>query len=219
MRNKGLVAIMMIALLLISSVAMAGGNFYIPGSRDNEGGLGEDGKSFDKLHINNRVVFEGATSDGFEATLVAPDPGSDITYTLPAASGTLATTAGGDVTLTDTYLFVGSSSNLAVGVTMSGDVEITNAGVTNLVADSVNASTLITNIVTMTIAGPHTGQEIEVESGSILMGTQIISGFSNDITLDKNFYPADGDIWLVNVSQSDTGDTLIINGVFARPAQ
>jgi len=40
----------------------------------------------------NSIIFEGATADAHELTLQAPDVSSDITVTLPNASGTLATT-------------------------------------------------------------------------------------------------------------------------------
>lgn len=43
------------------------------------------------INVNNQVVFEGATADGFETTLSVIDPTADNTLTLPDASGTLAT--------------------------------------------------------------------------------------------------------------------------------
>jgi hypothetical protein len=41
----------------------------------------------------NSIIFEGATADANELTLLAPDVTSDITVTLPNASGTLAITS------------------------------------------------------------------------------------------------------------------------------
>lgn len=38
---------------------------------------------------SSRFVFEGATADGFETTLIAADPGADATVTLPAVTGTM----------------------------------------------------------------------------------------------------------------------------------
>jgi len=43
------------------------------------------------INVNNQVIFEGATADGFETTLSVIDPTADRTVTLPDASGTLAT--------------------------------------------------------------------------------------------------------------------------------
>lgn len=43
------------------------------------------------INVNNQVIFEGATADGFETTLSVIDPTADNTLTLPDASGTLAT--------------------------------------------------------------------------------------------------------------------------------
>ena len=41
----------------------------------------------------NPLIFEGATSDGFQTTLAVADPGADRTITLPNATGTVALTA------------------------------------------------------------------------------------------------------------------------------
>ena len=41
----------------------------------------------------NPLIFEGATSDGFQTTLAVDDPGADRTITLPNATGTVALTA------------------------------------------------------------------------------------------------------------------------------
>jgi len=51
----------------------------------------------------NKIIIEGATADAHELTLQAPDVTSDITVTLPNASGTLALT---------TQLFSGSYTDL-----------------------------------------------------------------------------------------------------------
>lgn len=218
MSNKGLVALIMIAMIMIASVAVAGGNFYIPGSRDGEGGIGEDGKSFLNIHGTTDITMEGATSDAYEAIIRIPDPASDIVYTMPAASGTLATTTGGDVTLTDTFLFVGSSSNLAVGVTVSGDVAITNAGVTTLAVNSVSAPQLgLINVVTATVLAGQTGVDLNVEPGSLFLNFEQISGFTNDATLNKNSYDSASGAWIINTSTTIGATTLVINGTFLRP--
>jgi hypothetical protein len=44
------------------------------------------------VNVNNQVIFEGSTADGFETTLTAIDPTADRTISLPNESGTLLTT-------------------------------------------------------------------------------------------------------------------------------
>jgi hypothetical protein len=43
------------------------------------------------VNVNNQVIFEGSTADGFETTLTAIDPTADRTISLPNESGTLLT--------------------------------------------------------------------------------------------------------------------------------
>ena len=50
------------------------------------------------INTSNGIIFEGATADNFETTLVATDPTADRTITLKNASGTLAFTS--DITYT-----------------------------------------------------------------------------------------------------------------------
>ena len=48
------------------------------------------------------IVFEGATADAYETTLLATDPTADRTITLPNVTGTVLTTANSDVGTTTT---------------------------------------------------------------------------------------------------------------------
>lgn len=43
---------------------------------------------------SNGFIFEGATADGFESTVVSADPGADVTVTIPATTGTVAVSGG-----------------------------------------------------------------------------------------------------------------------------
>ena len=53
------------------------------------------------LSINENIVFEGATADGFETTLTATDSTADATITIPNTTGTMVTTGdAGSVTST-----------------------------------------------------------------------------------------------------------------------
>jgi hypothetical protein len=58
----------------------------------------------------NKIIIEGATADAHELTLQAPDVTSDITVTLPNASGTLALTT--DVSTAITNLVSSAPSTL-----------------------------------------------------------------------------------------------------------
>jgi hypothetical protein len=60
------------------------------------------------------VVFEGATADAFETTLVVVDPTDDRTITLPNATGTLALTT--DITVTP------SSTNTLTNKTLTSPI-------------------------------------------------------------------------------------------------
>ena len=109
------------------------------------------------------LVFEGSTVDAFETTLTVADPTtSDKTITLPNVTGTVITTGdAGTVTgtmlandtiqnvdiksdaaiaftkladLTSAQIIVGNGSNKATSVAVTGDIAITNAGVTSIAA-------------------------------------------------------------------------------------
>ncbi len=58
----------------------------------------------------NKIIIEGATADAHELTIQAPDVASDITVTLPNASGTLATTT--DISTAITNLVSSAPSTL-----------------------------------------------------------------------------------------------------------
>ena len=112
------------------------------------------------------LVFEGATADAFETTLTVADPTtSDKTITLPNVTGTVITTGDtGTVTstmlldgtilnadinasaaiafsklaaLTSAQILVGNGSNVAAAVAVTGDIAITNAGVTSIAAGAI----------------------------------------------------------------------------------
>mgnify|MGYP001619768576 CR=1 FL=1 len=54
--------------------------------------LGVDGRSWKQIYLGgssaNPIVFEGATSNAYETSIVVTDPTADRTITLPNASGT-----------------------------------------------------------------------------------------------------------------------------------
>ena len=110
-------------------------------------------------------TFEGATADGFETTLAVVDPTADRTITFPDITGTVITTADtGTVTstmiangtivdadinssaaiafsklasLASANILVGNASGVPTSTTVSGDVTITNAGVTAIASNVI----------------------------------------------------------------------------------
>jgi len=122
------------------------------------------------------IVFEGSTADDYETTLTCVDPTSDHTITLPNVTGTVVTTGDtGSVTstmiadgtivnadinanagiafsklanLTSGNILVGSSGNVPTSVAVTGDVTISNTGVTSIASGvivnaDINASAAI----------------------------------------------------------------------------
>ena len=131
------------------------------------------------------LSFEGATANAFETTIAVVDPTADRTITLPDISGTVITT--GDTgtvtstmllngtildadinasaaiaysklaTLTSGNIVLGSSANVATSTAVTGDVTISNTGVTaiasGVIVDAdINASAAIVDTKLATIA-------------------------------------------------------------------
>ena len=120
-----------------------------------------------ELHIGETgsLVFEGATANTAETTIGVVDPTADRTINFPNVSGTVVTTgdtgtvtsamiADGTVvnadisatagiaysklaTLTSAHLIVGNSSNVPTVTTVTGDVTISNTGVTAITAGAI----------------------------------------------------------------------------------
>lgn len=98
------------------------------------------------ISTGGTLILEGATANDFETTLTVTDPTADRTITFPDVTGNVVTTGdtgtvtnamlGGSIAytklaaLTGGNIIVGNGSNVATSVAMSGDVTISNAGVT-----------------------------------------------------------------------------------------
>jgi hypothetical protein len=131
------------------------------------------------------LSFEGSTANAFELSLAVVDPTADRTITLPDTTGTVVTTGDtGSVTstmllngtivdadvnasaaiaysklatLTSGNIVLGSSANIATSTSVTGDVTISNLGVTAIasgviVNDDINASAGIVDTKLATIA-------------------------------------------------------------------
>ena len=111
------------------------------------------------------LVFEGATADPSETTIGVVDPTADRTINFPDVSGTVVTTGdtetvtstmiadgtivNGDIsatagisysklaTLTSAHLLIGNASNVPTATAVTGDITISNSGVTAITAGSI----------------------------------------------------------------------------------
>lgn len=92
-------------------------------------------------------AFEGSTDNAYETYLAATDPTADRTITFPDASGTVVLSGAivnADINaaaaiafsklaaLTSANILVGNSSNVATSAAVTGDVTISNTGVTSI---------------------------------------------------------------------------------------
>lgn len=143
------------------------------------------------INTANGVIFEGATADAYETSLIAADPTADRTITLPNASGEvpLFSSSGNDkITATGAELnvldgFAGVTADLtyakdlrATGVTTT-EFDILDgltASTTELnIMDGVTASTAELNIMDGVTA---TTAEINLIDGGASVGTTALAG-------------------------------------------
>lgn len=95
------------------------------------------------------IVGAGTVNQGAIYSLVEPLPqfiGVDTFFYVAGA----VNTGGLSDTLASGNIFVGNASNVATGVTMSGDATMSNAGALTIAALAVNAAKLATGAVTTT---------------------------------------------------------------------
>lgn len=155
------------------------------------------------------LAFEGSTDNAYETYIAAADPTADRTITLPDRSGTVITD--GDtgtvtntmlagsialsklVSLTSGNIIIGSSGNVATAVAVTGDVTITNAGVTAIAADT------IVNADINSSAAIAFSKLAALNSGSLLVGNA--SNVATAVTMS-------GDVTITN-----TGVAAISTGV------
>jgi hypothetical protein len=166
-------------------------------------------------------VFEGATDNTFETTLGVVDPTADRTINLPNVSGTVITTgdtgtvtstmiADGTITNTDINasaaiaysklasltsgnIVLGDATNVATSTAVTGDVTISNTGVTSI------ASGAIVNADINASAAISYSKLASLTSGNILIGNASNVPTSTAVTGD--------------VTISNTGVTSISSGV------
>lgn len=170
------------------------------------------------------LVFEGATDNAFETTLGVIDPTADRTINLPDISGTVITTGDtGTVTstmlvdgtivnadinasaaidysklapLTSGNIVLGNSSNVATSTAVSGDVTISNAGVTAI------SSGVIVNADISASAAIDYSKLAALTSGNILIGNASNVATSTAVT---------GDITISNAGVTAIASGAIVN--------
>ena len=97
-------------------------------------------------------AFEGSSPNAFETFLAVVDPTADRTITFPDATGTVVLSGSivnADInasaaiafsklaTLSSANILVGNGSNVATSVAVTGDVTISNAGVTSIATGAI----------------------------------------------------------------------------------
>ncbi len=87
----------------------------------------------------NNIYFEGSSADGNEIALTAADPGSDLTVTLPAITGTLASLAGSQ-TFTGAKTF-NATTTFDGAIAANTDIDLTFAAAENMTLTNSSAST------------------------------------------------------------------------------
>lgn len=170
-----------------------------------------DSPTFAGLALNGGIAFEGATANDFETAFVAIDPTADRTISLPDTSGTVVTT-GDTGTVTSTMISNGTivnadinalagielsklatstagniivynASGIPTSVTESGDITISDAGVT-----AISSGVIVNADVNASAAIAHT-KLADASPGQVLLGTTTTGAItattiSGDITID-----------------------------------
>ena len=96
------------------------------------------------------IVFEGATADAYETTVLATDPTADRTITLPNATGTVITTGNSDTPTTTTSSGDADFVLVDDGGTLK-KITPTNLGITGATAaDDIGAGDAAVNFTTTT---------------------------------------------------------------------
>lgn len=152
--------------------------------------------------------FEGSSDNEYETAIDVVDPTADRTITLPDASGTVALSgsiANADIasnaaiaysklaTLSSGNIVLGNSSNVATSTAITGDVTISNTGVTSI------ASGAIVNADINASAGIDYSKLATLTAGNVVLGNASNVATSTAISGD--------------ISISDSGVTSIAGGV------
>ena len=142
------------------------------------------------IETSNGVVFEGTTADAHETTLIASDPSTDRTITLPNKSGTVAMTS--DITGTNSGTNTGDETTASINA-----LDITEVGT---ISSGVWQGSAISTTYLSGQSGTNTGDETlsSVNSlGITTLGT-IGTGVWQGTAINQTY--------LVGQSGTNTGD-------------
>ena len=160
----------------------------------------------------NSLWFEGTTADSNETQLTAADPGSDITVTIPAIDGTLASLAGtqtftgtktfNDITIADTNVsFTGASTTFtttgALSINTGGTITVGDGG-DNIVIDSGDWDITSTGAIT---GATYEGLTISTTTGTFTLTNGKTLAVQNSLT----FAGTDSDTWTFPAADSASG--------------
>ena len=102
---------------------------------------GGGASEFSTVVVNTSVIFEGSTDDGNETTLVASDPNTDRTITLPNATGTIVLQ---DTTDTLTNKSIDSDNNTITNL-VNADIKSSAAIAFSKMADLTASRALVSD--------------------------------------------------------------------------
>jgi hypothetical protein len=167
------------------------------------------------------VIFEGATTNGYQTTVTVVDPTQDNTLTIPNVSGNIITS--GDTGTVTNAMLAGSITNdklsnsaitingtpvsLGGTITIAGDIEGVSAG-TGLTGGGTSGT--VTLSLDTTIAAT-TNNTLTLSNKSISLATNTLSGTIaefNTALSDADFATIAGAETLSNKSISGTSNTL-----------
>jgi hypothetical protein len=200
------------------------------------------------LNQSSSIIFEGATPDDFETTLTVIDPTADRTLSLPNVTGTLVSTGDtgtvNSTMLTDgtivnadinasaaialsklanvtaAQIIVGNGSNVPTAVAVTGDIGITNAGLTSITAGAIvnadiNASAAIAGSKIVSGTTSVIGVVQLVDSATSTSTTLAATGASVKVAKDA----ADAAATTANAALPTTGGTLSNNLILGNAKQ
>jgi hypothetical protein len=169
----------------------------------------------------DRIIFEGATPDDFELTLLVTEPTQDVTVTLPNATDTLVGKATTDTLTnksisgaTNTLTAIGNDSLTNSAVTVNG-TSISLGGSQTITAANPNALTIGTGLSGSSYDGSGAvtvaiDSTVATTSGTQTLTNKTISGTSNTITDIANNSLANSSV-TINTNSLSLGGSLTLD--------
>lgn len=153
-------------IVLFAFMAMAAGPH--PGKQFGED-LGKDDRSYKDLFLKNKIIFEGATANDFEISLVPAFAAADATVTIPAKTGTIKL-------LTQTITAkIQTDSPVSVAAADSGQI-YTNAGAGGAVVFNLpEASTVIGQSFTFVVIAAQ-NLDVNPADADVILGATNAAG-------------------------------------------